>query len=278
VSGKQPPAFATWLLTRFAEGNDALVGDLFEEYHRGRSGAWYWRQVLASVGLSLSKVALLLAGVVALFLAGSRFSVPGVQADTLRLAATRAPEATGFGLLNILNGNHLAGVTLFALGIMPYVTAALIVQVLAFGWRLLVRHSMRRDVPVVLITWCVALLLSAVQAIALAVFLERADAANGGLGLVTTPGVMFRLTTLVTLTASTASLMFISDQISRRRLGNGMFLVFVAGMVAGLAAAFMPLVTGQIDPVAVLRTIVLNTAIVGVVSHGYRRALVPASA
>ena len=43
---KQPPAFATWLLKRAARGNEALVGDLLEEYRQGRSAVWYWRQVL----------------------------------------------------------------------------------------------------------------------------------------------------------------------------------------------------------------------------------------
>jgi preprotein translocase subunit SecY len=79
------------------------------------------------------------------------------------------------------------------------------------------------------------------------------------------------ITTLLTLTAGTASLMLISDQISRRQIGNGMFLVFVAGIVAGLSRTL-----GQADPFALLTYAVVQIAIVAVVSRGYRRALAPA--
>ncbi len=271
----RPPALATWLLKHAARGNDALVGDLLEEHRRGRSVAWYWRQVLMAVVVTLSREAFLVLGVVALFLIGSRFSVPGAHADTLTLLASRA-AGTPFGLLSILTGGQLSGVTVFALGIMPYVSAALIVQAFALAWRLLNRNARkRRDVPVVAVTWCVAILLCALQAIGLALFLERTSAINQGLSIVANPGGMFRMTTLVTLMAGTTSLMLISDQISKRRLGNGMLLVFVAGVVAGLFGTLVPLLTGQMDPWAVLTYAALHIAIVGIVSHGYRREIAP---
>lgn len=69
--------------------------------------------------------------------------------------------------------------------------------------------------------------------------------------------------------------MLISDQITERQMGNGMFLVFVAGIVAGLSDTLMPLLKGQVDPYAVLPYAVLHVALVGVVSHGYRRAIAP---
>jgi len=131
-------------------------------------------------------------------------------------------------------------------------------------------------VPVVAVTWCVAILLCVAQAIGLALFLERTSAINGGLRIVASPGWMFRITTLLTLTAGTISLMLISDQISKRQMGNGMFLVFVAGIVAGLSGMLMPLLTGQIDPFEVLTYTALHVAVVGIVSHGYRRAIAPA--
>ena len=85
------------------------------------------------------------------------------------------------------------------------------------------------------------------------------------------PGWMFRITTLLTLMAGTTSLMLISDQISRRQIGNGMFLVFFAGMVAGLSRAL-----GQADPFALLTSAVLQIALVAVISRGYRRAIAQA--
>lgn len=131
--------------------------------------------------------------------------------------------------------------------------------------------------PVVAVTWFVAILLCAVQAIGLAVFLERTSAINGGLSIVANPGWMFRITTVLTLMAGTTGLMLISDQISRRQIGNGMFLVSVAAILAGLSSTFMPLLTGQVDPLAVLAYTAMHVAVVGIVSHGYRGAIAPAT-
>jgi preprotein translocase subunit SecY len=276
MADRRPPALATWLLKRAARGDDALVGDLLEEHRRRRSVVWYWRQVLTAVVVNLSRETLLVLGIVALFLIGSRFSVPGAHADPRTLLASRA-AGTPFGVLSILTGGQLSGVTIFALGIMPYVSAALIVQACALIWGVRNRNARwRRDVPVVAATWCVAILLCAAQAIGLALFLERTSAINGGLRIVANPGAIFRITTLLTLTAGTASLMLISDQISRRQIGNGMFLVFVAGIVAGLSGTLMPLLTGQVDPFAVLTYTILQIAVVAVVSRRYRRAIAPA--
>ena len=273
MTDMRPPVLATWLLKHAARGNDALIGDLFEEHRRRRSSVWYWRQVLTAVVVNRSREALLVLGIVALFLVGSRFSVPGAHADRLTLLASRA-AGTPFGPLSILTGGQLSGVTIFALGITPYVSAALIVQAFVLIWRLLNRDARRRrDVPVVAVTWCVAIFLCAAQAIGLALFLERSSAINAGLRIVADPGGMFRITTLLTLMAGTTSLMLISDQISKHQIGNGMFLVFVAGIIAGSAGILMPLLTGQVDPFAVLTYAVLHLAAVGVVSRGYHRAI-----
>lgn len=272
----RPPALATWLLRHAAHGNDALVGDLLEEHRRRRSDVWYWRQVLTALVVNRSMEVLVVLGIAGLFLVGSRLSVPGAHADTLTLLGSRA-AGTPFGPLNILTGGQLTGITVFALGIMPYVSAALLVQAFALIWRFLNRNARRRrDVPVVAVTWFVAILLCAVQAIGLAVFLERTSAINGGLSIVANPGWMFRITTVLTLMAGTTSLMLISDQISKRQIGNGMFLVSVAAILVGLSGAFMPLLTGQVDQLAVLAYTAMHVATVGIVSHGYRRAIAPA--
>jgi hypothetical protein len=157
MTATRPPALATWLLKYAARGNDALVGDLFEEHRRRGSDIWYWRQVLTAVVLNLSREALLVLGVVALFLIGSWFSVPGARADTLTLLSARA-AGRPFGPLSLLTGGQLfLGVTVFALGIMPYASASLIVQAFALIWRFLNRNGRRRrEVPVVAVTWCAA--------------------------------------------------------------------------------------------------------------------------
>jgi preprotein translocase subunit SecY len=186
----------------------------------------------------------------------------------------RPAVGTPYRLFSVLVGGQLTGVTLFALGINPYVSAAFIVQAGALVWRFLQRHSERpRPVPVVALTWCVAIPLCATQAAGLAAFLERSSLAGQGLPIVVHPGWMFRITTLLTLTAGTSMLMLISDQISKRRIGNGMLLVFGAGIAVGVAGVFRPLLAGQIDPFGVLATLALNTIVVTVVSRGYRHAI-----
>jgi preprotein translocase subunit SecY len=83
----------------------------------------------------------------------------------------------------------------------------------------------------------VAILLCSVQASGIALFLERQSAVAGGLPLVDSPGWVFRLTTVVVLTCGMAALMWLSDAITERGLGNGMFLTFLAGVLVGLPGA-----------------------------------------
>lgn len=273
MTDRQPPAVATWLLQCAARGNEALVGDLLEEYRHGRSAAWYWRQVLTAVAVGTSKPAALTLGVAAVYMIGSYFSIPGANAGVHALQERQA-VGTPFQLFNVLFGGQLTGVTVFALGINPYISAAFIVQAGALIWRFVKRRSEAQPPwPIVICTWGVAMLLCATQAAGLAAFLERVSLTGQGLPIVVHAGWTFRITTLLTLTAGTTMLMVISDQISKRRLGNGMLIVFGAGIAVGLAGAFGPLLAGDIDPVGLLGLLALNTMITAVVSHGYRRAI-----
>ena len=273
MTDKQPPALATWIVKRAAGRNEALVGDLLEEFHRGRSAVWYWRQALTAVVVGRAKPVAWALGVVALYVIGSYISIPGANASLRALLERRAVGAP-FQLFSVLFGGQLTGVTIFALGIGPYLSAAFIVQAVALVWRFLRPRSQRqRLVPIVAITWCLAMVLCTTQAAGIAAFLERSSLANQGLPIVIHPGWVFRITTLLTLTAGTTILMLISDQISKRRIGNGMLLVFGAGLAVGLAGAFGPLLAGEMDPVAFLSALALNTIVAMVVSHGYRRAI-----
>ena len=273
MTEKQPPALATWLLTHAARGNEALVGDLLEEYHRRGSAVWYWRQVLTTVVVGRAKPAALALGIAAVYLIGSYISIPGASASMGALLERQA-VGTPFQLFSVVFGGQLTGMTIFALGIGPYISAAFIVQAGALVWRFLTRHAeTSRPLPVIVCTWCLAILLCATQAAGVAAFLERVSFANHGLPIVFHPGWTFRITTILMLTSGTAVLMLISDQISKRRLGNGMLLVFLAGMAVGLGGVFGPLVTGQIDPFGLLTGLALNTVVATVVSHGYRRSI-----
>jgi preprotein translocase subunit SecY len=117
-------------------------------------------------------------------------------------------------------------------------------------------------------------LLCVVQATGIALFLERQSKILGGLRLVYSPGWTFRLTTVLTLTAGSAALMWLGDYITERRTGNGLFLMFLAGMLVGL-----PGIVGAAwwDPYRTMRSLTVLAMIVGVAASGYRRAIQSAS-
>ena len=98
-------------------------------------------------------------------------------------------------------------------------------------------------------------------------FLERQDSFAGGLQYVYAPGWGFRVSTMPTLTAGSACLMWIGDRITERHMGNGMLLLFFAALLAGL-----PGLAGVSGVSFALRHLVVPVAVVGVTSHNYRRA------
>jgi preprotein translocase subunit SecY len=273
MTKRPPPILATWILKRFGDGNEALIGDLIEEHGRRQSSLWYWRQVLIAVAVAGARQTLIAAGVAIVIALGAYVPIPGAHAGLLDLASRPAAGSPAFQLLALIPGWQLSGMSIFALGIMPYVTAAFIAQLTAFLWS--PRHPARekRPFPFMTIAWCLAIPLCVLQAVGLAMFLEGANLAGVEPPLVNSPGWVFRLTMAFAITTGTAILMFVSDQITRRRLGNGMFLVFAAAVLAALPVTLGPLVSGMIDPLALLRAFVLNVAIVAVISHFYRRAI-----
>ena len=273
MTPRKPPALATWLLTRAARGNDALIGDLLEEFRSGRSRPWYWSQTLRALATTRWQEAVLAIAIVGLYTLGSYVLLPGTSASLLALMQGRA-EGTPFRLFSIFSGGQLTGVTVFALGILPYISAAFLVQAIALVWNFFNRAAPTpRPFPIVMGTWLVAIVLCVTQAVGLAIFLERVSLV-GGSAIVQYPGWRFRLTSIITLTAGSIVLMLISDQISKRRLGNGMMWVYLAGIATAVPGIFWPLLTGRIDPVGVLSMLTFNTAIAAIVAHGYRRAIV----
>jgi preprotein translocase subunit SecY len=273
VTEKPPPALATWILEHIAGANEVLTGDLVEEHGRRQSSLWYWRQVMTAVFAVRVRQVLIAAGVAAVIALGAYLPVPGAHAGLLDLAARPAVGTSTFGLLSVVPGWQLSGVTIFSLGIMPYVSAAFIVLVVAYLWRRSTMAPGKRSFPIVTAAWSLAIPLCVLQAIGLAVFLERANLAGGEPPLVESPGWVFRWTTALAITVGTVLLMLVSDQITKRRLGNGMLIVFAAAVVAALPVMLAPLVSGMIDPLQMLSAFVMNTLVVGVVSHFYRRAV-----
>ncbi len=222
---------------------------------------------MSAIAVDGSKAVLLVLGMIVLYRIGTHIPIPGAKAQALALLARRATGTT-ISKYDLITGGNLSSVTVFALGMSPFISASIFVQIVLFAWWFLTRRrGTPWQLPIVRTTWIVAVLLSLVQAAGLAMFLERQDSVTGGLQLVYAPGWAFRVSTMLTLTAGSACLMWIGDQITERRIGNGMFLVCVAALLAGL-----PGLVDVSDIAFALRQVVIPVAVVGITSYGYRRA------
>ncbi len=214
---------------------------------------------------------------------GHHIPTPGVNTAALALLAEQAKN-TMFGLYDMFSGNNLSKVTIFALGIMPYISASIILQLLAVVWPYLERLSKEGDLgrrKITQYTRYGTILLSVVQSLGIALFLERQSQIVGGLPLVYSTGWGFRLMTVLTLTAGTTFIMWLGEQITERGIGNGMSLIIFSGIVAGFPGAvittFGQLSTGQMGLFRLLLLLVLMIAVVGAiifVERGSRRVTV----
>ena len=221
--------------------------------------------------------------ILAVYRLGSVIPTPGVNTDALAILAEQA-AGTMFGLYNMFSGGNLAQVTIFALGIMPYISASIILQLLTVVWPYLERLSKEGELgrrKITQYTRYGTLLLCVVQAFAIAFWLESQTNIAGGLPLVYEPGWGFRLLVVLTLTTGTCFIMWLGEQVTERGIGNGMSLIIFAGIVVNLPAAVLntldQLRTGQMGLFRLLILSILMIAVIGAVvfiERGQRRVTV----
>jgi preprotein translocase subunit SecY len=221
--------------------------------------------------------------VLAVYRVGSHIPTPGVNTEALAILAEQA-AGTMFGLYDMFSGGNLSQVTIFALGIMPYISASIIFQLLTVVWPYLERISKEGELgrrKITQYTRYATILLCVVQASAIAIFLERQTGIAGGLNLVYEPGWVFRFMTVLTLTTGTAFIMWLGEQITERGIGNGMSLIIFAGIVVGLPSAVLTTLeqmrTGQMGLIRVLLLLVMMLLVVAAVvrmERGHRRVTV----
>ena len=214
---------------------------------------------------------------------GNHIPTPGVNQEALRLFAEQAASSM-FGLYNMFTGGSLARVTIFALGVMPYISASIIIQLLTVVWPYLERISKEGELgrrKITQYTRYLTVVLAVVQAFGYAIWLERSTEAPGGLPLVFDPGWGFRLMCVLTLTTGTMFVMWLGEQITERGIGNGMSLLIFAGIVVGLPdavlATFDQLQTGQIGPLRILFLLAMAIVVIAAivfVERGHRRIVV----
>jgi preprotein translocase subunit SecY len=231
----------------------------------------------------LRKRVLFTLGLLVVYRIGSHITIPGVNLAALQQLADQA-RGTMFGLYDMFSGNNLSQMTIFALGIMPYISASIILQLLTVVWPFLERISKEGELgrrKITQYTRYGTILLAVVQSSGIAIWLERSTQMAGGLPLVYESGWAFRLMTVLTLTTGTTLVMWLGEQITERGIGNGMSLIIYAGIVVGLPAAvittFDQLRTGQmglIRLVLLVAVMVLVIAAIIFVERGSRRITV----
>jgi preprotein translocase subunit SecY len=231
----------------------------------------------------LRKRVLFTLGLLAVYRVGGHIPTPGVNSEALALMADQAKN-TMFGLYDMFSGKNLSQMTIFALGIMPYISASIILQLLTVVWPYLERLSKEGELgrrKITQYTRYGTILLSVVQALGIALYLEHQTNIAGGLPLVYNPGWGFRLMTVLTLTTGTAFIMWLGEQITERGIGNGMSLIIYAGIVVNFPHAVLSTVEqmrlGQLGILRVLVLIILMVLVVAAiifVERGHRRVTV----
>src|SRR4051812_35954451 len=228
----------------------------------------------------LRKRVLFTLGLLAVYRVGGHIPTPGVNSEALALLADQASN-TMFGLYDMFSGKNLSQMTIFALGIMPYISASIILQLLTVVWPYLERLSKEGELgrrKITQYTRYGTILLSVVQALGIALYLEHQTNIAGGLPLVYSPGWGFRLMTVLTLTTGTAFIMWLGEQITERGIGNGMSLIIYAGIVVNFPHAVLSTIEqmrlGQLGIIRVLILVILMVLVVAAiifVERGHRR-------
>jgi len=212
----------------------------------------------------LRKRILFTLGMLAVYRFGVFVSTPGIDVAALRRMFDTT-EGTLFGFINLFSGGALENFSIFTLGITPYISVSIIMQMLTpivpalerlkkegeSGQRVLTRYIRQATI-----------LLALFQGLMMALGLE-------GQGVVTQPGWWFRVSTMLTMTAGTAFMMWLGEQITERGIGNGVSMLIFAGIIARMPQVFGETValsrTGEIEPMAVLLLIVFCLATVAAI-------------
>jgi preprotein translocase subunit SecY len=222
----------------------------------------------------LRKRILFMLGLLAVYRIGAHIPTPGIDANALEQFFA-SNQGTVFGFLDLFSGGNFRRLTIFALGIMPYITASIILQLLTVVWPYLEKLSKEGDLgrkKITTYTRYLTVVLAAVQSAGIAVALQRQGQ------FVINPGFGFILMTMLTLTTGTAFIMWLGEQITERGIGNGMSLIIFAGIVVGLPQAILSIYelvsTGQWSVLVLLILVAMMIAVVAfvvLVERGQRR-------
>jgi len=181
-------------------------------------------------------------GIIAVYRVGAYVPTPGIDGTALsmffqNLSAT--PGGQLFGLMGMFSGGALQKATIFALGIMPYISASIILQLLTVVIPQLERLAKEGEEgrkKIIQYTRYGTIVLSLIQTFFIALWLENPNAFQGTV-IVPNPGWAFRLMTMLTMTTGTAFIMWLGEQIDQYGIGNGMSIIITAGIIEAMPTA-----------------------------------------
>lgn len=215
----------------------------------------------------------------AVYRIGAQIPNPGISEAALA-EFWEQQKGTIFGMLDLFTGRGMSRMTIFALGIMPYISSSIILQLLQVVWPYLERLSKEGELGRKKITQYTrygTLFICAIQSFGISLFLEKTTS-PGGLPIVPNPGIGFKLLTILTLTTGTTFIMWLGEQISERGIGNGISLIIFAGIVVDFPrmaqTVFGQVRTGDVSILAVIVFAAVMLALVSAiifVERGQRR-------
>jgi len=219
----------------------------------------------------LRKRVLFTLALLAVYRIGAHIPTPGINKDVLELYFQQA-QNSALGIFDLFSGGNLRRLTIFALGIMPYITSSIILQLMTVVFPYLERLQKEGELgrrKITQYTRYLTVALSIIQSLSIATTLQHATGPNNQ-SFVYNPGIGFTLMTVLTLTTGSAFIMWLGEQISERGIGNGMSLIIFVGIVVGLPRAIVNLVelvkTQQWGPLSALILILLLVFMVAVVA------------
>ena len=214
----------------------------------------------------------------AVYRVGAHIVTPGINIEAL-IKFFEQQAGSLFGFIDMFSGGNMSKMTIFAIGIMPYISASIILQLLQVVWPYLERISKEGDLGKKKITQYTrygTVLIAVVQSFSIAVMLEKMN--PSGLPVVLNPGWGFRLLTILTMTTGTIFVMWLGEQISERGIGNGISLIIFAGIIKGLIPGAGTLIealkTGDMNPIKIIFIMALMIGVIAFIVYvemGQRR-------
>ncbi len=215
----------------------------------------------------------------AVYRIGAQIPNPGISSAALA-EFWQAQKGSILGFIDLFSGRNMSRMTIFALGIMPYISASIILQLLTVVWPYLERLSKEGEMGRKKITQYTrygTIAICLIQAIGIAFLLESLRT-PGGARIVPSPGWGFRFLVILTLTTGTVFVMWLGEQISERGIGNGISLIIFAGIAVDLPRGVNSLINGlragTMDPLRLIFLLVIMLAVIAFivyVERGQRR-------